>query len=68
MSCPSHQPRQNQALGDSVPDILIWGADMLDRTRLVCDAIERRAQAALRSPGWNADGHLDPSSVAQPEQ
>jgi hypothetical protein len=32
---------------DSVPDLLIRGADMLDRVHRVCEGIERRAKAAI---------------------
>jgi hypothetical protein len=55
----SSRPDQPQpfaaASSDSVPDILIRGADMLDRAQRICRAIERRAQDALGPTGSHAD-------------
>jgi hypothetical protein len=48
MSGNSKQPPERTSTeNESVSDVLIRGADLLDRAHEVCEGIERRAQAAI---------------------
>jgi hypothetical protein len=56
------------ARGEGVPELMIRGAEMLDRARKVCETIDRRAQAALHSPENRADGKSGSPALNQPHQ
>jgi hypothetical protein len=55
--CSNQSHALSSPKSDSVPDLLIRGADMLDRVHRVCEGIERRAEAVIkRSVGRTHEG------------